>query len=75
MIKYWSKCVWYQFEGSMTLKLAYNLLFFVKANLRHFVSTYPANGALDVMTYRSLISAPLETCVPLRMIATNQGNS
>jgi hypothetical protein len=59
----------------VTLKITYNLLFLVQVNLRHIVSTYPANGALDVMTYRSLISAPLETCVPLRMIATNQGNS
>ena len=59
----------------MTLKITYNLLFLVKANLRRIVSTYPANGALDVMTYRSLISAPLATCVPLRIIATNQGNS
>jgi len=59
----------------VTLQITYNLLFLVKANLRHIGITYPANGALDVMTYRSLISAPLETCVPLRMIATNQGNS
>lgn len=59
----------------MTLKITYNLLLLGNANLLYIAGTYPANGALDVMTYRSLIRAPLETCVPLRMIATNQGNS
>jgi hypothetical protein len=59
----------------VTLESAYKLLFLGKANLRCFAGTYPTSGALDVMTYRSLIRAPLETCVPLRMIATNQGNS
>lgn len=59
----------------MALKITYSILFLCKANLGHIASTYPASGALEVMTYRSLISAPLETCVPLRIIATNQGNS